>query len=813
MVKQFAAFAVVLSLSSIAQAVDVGVYASQVSITDTASRKSIKFAARDLGIQKGSAGALNALSGTFEVFYGDEPGNYSKFVIPNSGWKRNDDTTAQYQGSNVDRLIVKNGKSARLKAVALGDDPYWSVDLGSGRQPSDSGGLITVLSLTNSTDATTRRVCTRFAVADGSRISFRVTRDGGYKLNARRGVPVSCDRLSYFRMEPALGRGFFAAPWPNDIRLKPDGSLDMDNFPIPAGTGIVDGILSQGAAITKGFGTNSAIFFQASGDLDTATLPSPTASVDASSAVMLVNLDNPAAPRIPVLTDFHQPRGVLRPGDFLAVLPYPGHPLAGSTRYAVILYSGLHTTTGEPFLKSPLLDQLDQTWDASKPVDATKWAALKAQRDAVYAYAQDHTSWGSSNVIAFTVFTTQNVLAEMQAIAAAINAMPQPTPVSRNAGHCSGVQRTTATGQLKLPKFQSGTYPYAQSGGAIEIVDGKAVQQSTETVTFSITFPCGPAPTNGWPIMLFQDGTGGGYNSASISYMGGNIASDPLPYIVASIAPLYSGDREVFGQPPPWNQSEFLFFNYFNPLAARTNQLQQAAEMMYLRRVIEGLTLSAAETGAGGPVATDDTIELVAGHSQGALTIPQLIAVDPSFDGAFISAGGGGLYETIIHRSEVRILLGLVLGAGGVELDVFHPIVHAVQTFAEIGDAANYGPYAQNAHILSTSGLIDGCSPVEVASIVGTALGLQVANPIYRPVFGTASLESTTTTLPATGNLSDGRTGVTIQLDTGHFGTVTNPDLGRLFAETLAANGVPTVDLDPILSDDEPGCVRYDELP
>src|SRR5262249_51646971 len=129
----------------------------------------------------------------------------------------------------------------------------------------------------------------------------------------------------------------------------------------------------------------------------------------------------------------------------------------------------------------------------------------------------------------------------------------------------------------------------------------------------------------------------------------------------------------------------------------------------------------------------------------------------------------------------------IFIGPGVNELDMFHPLVHLLQTFAEVGDAANYAPHVQTAHVLSTSGLIDGCSPVEVASINGTGMGLEVANPLYYPVFGSATLETPTTTLPVSGNLPGGRTGVTVQLDAGHFGASTNPSLGRSFADSFAS--------------------------
>jgi hypothetical protein len=147
------------------------------------------------------------------------------------------------------------------------------------------------------------------------------------------------------------------------------------------------------------------------------------------------------------------------------------------------------------------------------------------------------------------------------------------------------------------------------------------------------------------------------------------------------------------------------------------------------------------------------------------------------------------------------------------ELDMFHPVLHAIQTLAEAGDAANYAPLVHTAHVLSTGGKIDGCSPLEVVSVLGTAMGLQTVNPIDYPMFGVASLEPPLTVLPVRANLPDGRTGVTVRLNTGHFGSITNPFLGRSFIESAAGGGIPEVAAGALRSDQQPGCVRFEPLP
>jgi hypothetical protein len=817
------ALLVALTCAARAQAADLGVTVDKLVITDnTAGHRPSRLTYRsrnDAGIQKGAAGNPALLDGTLEVYYTDQPCNFAKLSLASGPhWVHNTAAKTRYRntsGGGVKSAKLRPGKLAKLLATALGDDPSSSLDLVAGGEPSAAGGLTVILTIRNGNDASVHRMCTKFATSVGSTLQFKqIHRGTGRKLIARNGVPVDCTRITSVAMEPGASRGFFSMPWPNDIRKHDDGTLDLTGYPGSTNP-LAKQILTAGSANTIAFGTNAALFFQTCGAVDPGTLPTPDQSVTGGSTALLVNLDNQSAPPIPLLVDFKSDAAKLRPARLLTLLPYPGHPLDDSSRYAAILFDGI-TAQGQPVTRAHLLADLDQPWDASKPVDSTRWAALQAQRDEVYDFVNLHTSWSASDVVAFTVFTTQDTHREMQAIADAIDALPAPTPVSRTSGDCStsGADRTTINGTLDLPKWQAGTYPYTNGGGGIVIVDDKAVQQSTERVVFQMTVPCGPAPANGWPIFLFMDGTGASAHSNRIPYVGiFNISSPILPYVVATIAPLYSGDRYVPGLPPPYDQSELLFFNYLNPLAGRTNQMQQAADMIYLRRVVENLTFSASETATAAGVGTDDTIVVIGGHSQGALTVPHVLAVDAHFTGGFISSGGGGLYLTLVHRGDVRPLIDSLLGTGPGELDMFHPIAHAVQTLAEVGDAANYARRVGTAHVLSTGGLIDGCSPLEVVSVIGTAMGLDVVDPLVYPMFGSLSFEPGTTTLPAMGNLPGGRTGITVQLDAGHFGASTNPDLGRSFLTSLATGAVPTVNTAALLSDSVPGCVRVDPLP
>jgi hypothetical protein len=273
----------------------------------------------------------------------------------------------------------------------------------------------------------------------------------------------------------------------------------------------------------------------------------------------------------------------------------------------------------------------------------------------------------------------------------------------------------------------------------------------------------------------------------------------------------------------PFNTPDFQFFNYLNPLAARTNQLQQAADMLYLQRLAQNLALAPGE--AGSTVTHLDASKVVmAGHSQGAGTLPLTLAFDPFVQGAFLSAAGGGLYHSIVHRADVRALVDGILGTSPGELDIFHPYPQILQTFAEGGDSTNYASMITN-DLLLYAGLRDGCTSIEVATQLAEALDIPIANPQARnPLYGPAlppgaagyrsPFEPEVIDLPVTANEPGGRTAVMVEVDTGHFGASSYPSIGRSFVDSLAFTGTPVVDpgpLPPVPTDTQ--CVRFDAPP
>jgi hypothetical protein len=626
--------------------------------------------------------------------------------------------------------------------------------------------------------------------------------------------------------DPTLAGGFFDAPWPSDTRLHPDGSIDLTGFPGRATIAIADQVLGNGEAATFGFGTNSAVYFRTSGAVDPGTLPvSAEASVLPRSTAVLLDLDDPAADPVPLLVDVKAAGTALRPSNLVTLLPYPGHPLHPSTRYAAAIFDDVLDTAGDRLAPSPLIDALDGTAPAG--VDPARWTALRQDRDATIEAVRARTLWHPSELVAFTAFTTQDPTADMTAMAAAVAALPQPQLASRQpaTAPCTTGGLSRSTGRLALPVWQAGTRPYLDGGGGIVVdANGRAVQQGVELgtsgqgVLVDVAIPCGPAPADGWPVLLWVAGTGGAAR-ATPTEVGPNV-----PYAVFSIAPLYSGDR-IVPAPPPFNTSDFLFYNHLNPLAGRTNQLQQAADVLLLERLTHAFTVSPAETSGGVEGRFDTSTVVVGGHSQGAGTVPLTLAVaPPDVVGGVMSSAGAGLYHSIVHRGDVRALVNGLLGAQPGEIDMFHPYPQVLQTFAEEGDPGNYAS-AVTQDVVLYAGLQDGCTSIETSTDLAEAFGVPIVNPqARRPLFGPEALahipgyaspfEPTVVSAPVSQNLPGGRTGAVVQVDSGHFGARTYPAILRSFVDSIAAGGPVVIDPGPTPPAD-PGtqCPRFDPPP
>ena len=75
------------------------------------------------------------------------------------------------------------------------------------------------------------------------------------------------------RFDPLEEDGFYAMPFPIDLRLNDDGSIRVDDFPNPRNSAILNRYIEVGQRDARGFGANSGILFSFTGAVDIDDLP------------------------------------------------------------------------------------------------------------------------------------------------------------------------------------------------------------------------------------------------------------------------------------------------------------------------------------------------------------------------------------------------------------------------------------------------------------------------------------------------------------------------------------------------------------
>lgn len=609
-------------------------------------------------------------------------------------------------------------------------------------------------------------------------------------------------------IEMSPGAGFFAMPWPNDTRRSADGSLDLDGLPgvepLPGEVTSpmrqrLPGLVREIGVSLDGFGVNAAVYFQARRSLEESSLPTPSDSVAPDSTVMMMNLDAPGE-RVPVIVDYQATGDRNRPDKFLSVLPYPGHPLDPSTRYAVAIFDGIELTSGRRPLPSPLIRRLDRPWVPESGLSESDWSTLRSQRDEVRAVIESTTGWDASDLLAFTVYTTQDVRRDATAVAAAIDRAPPPTVEVRHQTACdpdpraAGAPTSKLTGVVELTRWQAGDYPYHFAGGEIVVGEGgSAVAQQRFPAEFTARVPCGPPPPAGWPLVVFVNGTGGGWdvdaNSLPFDYGG---------FVYAQISPVYGEDRGIslthelqqLGLTSLFEAQRFTMYNFLNPRSVRSNTIQQAAEFLELLQAMEHLEFDGAALGAPGTVTTDPTRQVVSGQSQGAQALPLVAALRPSLAGVISAAGGGAIHHTISHGVFNRNFLGSLTGDPQV-LDELNPIIQLASAVVDGGDGINF---PSDTHYLQYHGR-DDCVP-EYGRYAAGAIGLDLVHwSSPAGTYGDPSMEPLATELPATANRG-GSTRVALERPGGHFLAFDQVAVNTGFLSDLAAGTTPTVPAD-----------------
>ena len=486
--------------------------------------------------------------------------------------------------------------------------------------------------------------------------------------------------------DPA-GDDFYALPFPNDLRRHGDGSLDLSG--LPAKTPIVEKYRAA-AETLDGFGLNQTVYARFSGPLDAASLPDPAGSLQPGASVYLVNLATSV--RVPVIVHtLADARGTIGPNS-LSARPFPGYSLDEGATYALVITSRVHDAAGEP-------------------VGA---ADTFAPGDKLTAWLADHPD----DVVSAAVFTTQHATQIVPALRRGV--MGTPAPVAAGVQIVKNTVFELVTGMYDAPNFQSGDVPYSNGGGNFVIgPDGAAVVQRTEHLRFAMTTPLTPMPATGWPIVLYQHGTGGDWQSFIDDGTAQRLVNQGLAVI--------SMDQVLHGPRNPGGDPSVDFFNVGNPLAVRDNIMQGTADAFSQLRLVQGMAIpDGTDT-----IKIDPTKVYFFGHSQGSETGPGFVAFEPTLAGAVLSGCSGLVYMAVLYKTSPDIASAVEALIRDEPYNEDTPTLAILQMWMEHSDPVNYArlmvrePVAGNAprNIFQSEGFVDTYAPNLGIEAFATAIG------------------------------------------------------------------------------------------
>jgi len=634
---------------------------------------------------------------------------------------------------------------------------------------------------------------------------------------------------------------FFRLPFPNDIRMAGD-RVDLDGFPTP-GPGLVgfDPVARVVDAIERvqaGFSTVPVVIFRFSSLFQLGTvwaegIPDPPEG-EPTLYFLDITPESPGYNTRPAfgyaLTDggsrYLCPRS-------LSIHPSWDTPLRPETTYAVILARGVKASDGTELVADA---DMATMLAAERPTDATLAAAWDAYAP-LRAYLVDPDAQvGPDRVIGATVFTTQAVDDVLPKIREAVRAEAPPAPKSLtlcDAGvtspcddglsgddHVRGCFAASADFyelhmRLPLPIVQQGTRPYLrpQDGGDVVLSGGAVTLQGTEDVCVSLTIPRDlDMPAAGWPVAIFGHGTGGSYRSA-VDQAGAGLSHIAVGEETVGVAVLgwdgpMHGERRGSDLDP-----EGLFYNFANPVAARGNLYQGAADTFALVQAVEAMVIDAGDSPTGEEIRFDPAMIAYIGHSQGATTGPLAAPFEPSLKLDVWSGAGAGLVQGLLGKTEpvnvpvaVAVALQELTDSGLGTVSESHPVMGLIQGLFDPLDPENHARQLFASvregitpqHTLHVVGENDSYTPNSTALTFGRLMQVELAEPVVLPSGGYVVRSA-----PVTGNVKRGEDFYTaVQVQTtpgdydGHFVMFRDADTQRQFVQflgTWVVDGVPTL--------------------
>jgi pimeloyl-ACP methyl ester carboxylesterase len=282
--------------------------------------------------------------------------------------------------------------------------------------------------------------------------------------------------------------------------------------------------------------------------------------------------------------------------------------------------------------------------------------------------------------------------------------------------------------QYDTPVFQRGTAPYltaADGGDIVYDATGAPTVQRTDKVCVALSVPKGAEatmPANGWPVVIFAHGTGGGYRSfidngmaAALAHVTDSEGATLGRFVVVGIDGSMHGPRRGSDDDP-----DELFFNLRNPKSVRDNVYQGAADKFQLVRLVKGLEI--AQEVAGTAIKLDPDQIYFFGHSQGTVEGGPFLSYESDVKGAVMSGAGGYLIDSLLNKTRPQNIRGAVQFAlADGRIGGNHPLLNLLQLYFDEVDTLHYGlSWAHTPvegqprkHLLLGFGAEDGFTPAQ----------------------------------------------------------------------------------------------------
>lgn len=630
-------------------------------------------------------------------------------------------------------------------------------------------------------------------------------------------VPSSLDALA--------GPTFFDHPWPSDLRRAEGGAVRFAGWPNPSAVPLIDELVAATSGLLHGFSPTAATYLRFTGPLDPSTLPSdPPATLARDAGVQVVDVD-PSSPEHGTRRMVQlQWRETVADASFfstntLAILPLLGRPLRPHTTYAAVVTRRVRAAGGGELGRTDALEEVL----GRAPVTSAHRAVVDLFAPAVRELAAAGVA--PADVAHLTVFTTDDPTAETFAVADDVTkSVPAPTARDWVAKDDTADLDVYEGTYGPSPNYQIGNVPYRTKadGGGFVFENGKPKLAGTFDLRFALAVPkaaqC-PPPASGYPVVIYAHGTGGDYRSFVSDGTARSLAGQCLASI--GIDQIFHGTRP--GAPPESDPARegtisFLFFNFDNALAGRTNNRQAAIDVVQEARLFTETkaTVPATVSRTGAAIAFDPAKVTFFGHSQGGLNGPLFLAATDAARGAVLSGAGSVLGVALLEKTQpidiTRLVRMLVCGSSSDcadELSVFHPGIALAQSIVDAADPVHYASFITSSprpglgpkSIYQTEGVNpdgtgDSYAPPKGIEALSVALGLpRVAPGIHaRPDAMWLGLSDVAPPVGGfSGNLGGGRaTGVLAQFaprpgHDGHFVVFDDPTARLESAKFLRA--------------------------